>query len=128
VRSEQDVFTKRKLKPLLEAASRESGFSQARLLGPDRKHLVTVWRHAIWYVAHRKLRIPLAPIGAIFNRRDHTSILYGVRRIEGQIEILPNIEMVVARIFAFRNDFERRGFVGTGYPLKQVRESAKGSS
>ncbi len=65
----------------LALASAASGEPAADLLGPGRGRALAKARHIAFWLARRRTRLSLKEIGAGL-RRDHTSVLHGVRRCE----------------------------------------------
>lgn len=51
-----------------------------------RKQRISLYRHAVCYVAHRKVGMPLALVGAKINMH-HSSVLYGVREVSRRMKL-----------------------------------------
>lgn len=62
------------------ARSRELGFSYAELVGPSQKRDLALARQILWVEIRDTFGKSFPEIGAIFNR-DHTTVLYGYRKV-----------------------------------------------
>jgi chromosomal replication initiation ATPase DnaA len=82
---------------LIEQAEKESDFSEEEIRGHSRKaDLVWVrWltMTAIW----RATRLSMVTIGKLFDNRDHTSVMYAIRKVEKQAKERPEVEVLLAR-------------------------------
>ena len=59
-----------------------SGYTTEQLLGP-RRYAGLAWaRHLAMTAIRRTTGLSLSQIGAIFDGRDHTSVIHAVRRVE----------------------------------------------
>jgi hypothetical protein len=69
---------------IIEEVSQQTGVSVGEILGPRRAPNLVAARHlAMWRVHKRLPHYSLPRIGRLF-RRDHTTILYAVRKIEAR--------------------------------------------
>jgi chromosomal replication initiator protein len=67
---------------IVDAVALECGVSRADILGPSRRARIAEARHLAIYVVHdviRTLSLPVA--GRLFGGRDHTTVLYALRKI-----------------------------------------------
>lgn len=55
-------------------------------------------RHAAMYVAHVKYGYSYTMIGRVMGKRDHTTILHGVRRVEGEWDYDTEMRALVKRV------------------------------
>lgn len=68
---------------VLAATVRASGIPQEALTGPRRGAALARWRQIGFYVAYTKCGgCSLPMIGRVFGGRDHTTVLYGFRKIK----------------------------------------------
>lgn len=57
----------------------------AMLRGPDRHHDLTPIRHEAMWRAHRETGHSLTVIGHAFGKKDHTTVLYAIRKHESRL-------------------------------------------
>lgn len=67
---------------IIKEVSRRSGIQVSRLRGPERAKDVCLARHYIMWRARREAGLSLPRIALVLGRRDHTSALHAVRKIE----------------------------------------------
>lgn len=60
-----------------------------QLKGQKRNRFLTVPRHALMYLLKSELGKTLVEIGNIIGGRDHTTIMYGIEKVEGEINNNP---------------------------------------
>ena len=77
---------KNNLQNILEFISEHYGVSENSIKSKSRKDEVVKARHAYFYIAYKTSRKGLAEIGRLVNR-DHTTVIHGMRKIEGEIDI-----------------------------------------
>lgn len=67
------------------AIAQHMGVSQKELCGQSREVEYVQARHATWYAIHTLLNCPYAYIARVYHR-DHTTVLYAVRKIKNNKE------------------------------------------
>jgi chromosomal replication initiator protein len=83
------------------------GVAQAALLGADRSQHVAMVRHIAMYLARQHSGLSYPELGGVFGR-DHSSVIHGVRMIEGRIKNQPAFAKFLERLEnAIRNEGER---------------------
>ena len=70
------------IEEVIQAASQRLGLSPREVRGPRRAHALSRARQLVAYVAHRSAGFSLPTIGQALGGRDHTTILYSVRKAE----------------------------------------------
>lgn len=83
----------------LKAAANEFGFTVLDLKSKRKPKDLALARHVAWYVVRKNrpdLSLPI--IARKTNYADHTSVLHGVKRIEGLIEYRPDVKEAVDRV------------------------------
>lgn len=55
----------------------------SQIKSPKRDSFLTLPRHVLMYLLRTELKLPLVEIGLFLGGRDHTTIMYGVSKIEG---------------------------------------------
>jgi hypothetical protein len=88
------------------ATARRFGLPFDRLLAHRREHKVCEARHAAMYLARKLTLKSFGEIARVFGDRDHSAVLYGVRRIEAK---LPDDGELAATIARIRRDLEVAG-------------------
>lgn len=74
------------MREILDLISDTYGFSIEELKGPRRtKGVVTARQHAMWLMAQQP-HLSLPQIGRFLGGRDHTTVLWGVRRHQERID------------------------------------------
>ena len=71
---------------VIEAVTQFYGVSQEELVGRRRNKEIIRPRQVAMYLARKETQASLPEIGALLGGRDHTTVLYGVGKIEGHIE------------------------------------------
>ena len=77
---------KTNLQSILQIISEYYGVSENLIKSKSRKDEVVKARHAYFYIAYKTSGKGLAEIGKLVNR-DHTTVIHGIRKIEGEIDI-----------------------------------------
>jgi hypothetical protein len=54
------------------------------IIGPGRRYAIVEIRHLLMWEIYEKFDLSLPQIGRLFGGRDHTSILYAVRKVEAR--------------------------------------------
>lgn len=75
--SEEDV---------LNAVSRYFSIDKATLKGRKRDKATAQARHVSMYLLREEVQLPLATIGRVMGRKDHTTVIHACKRIEQQLE------------------------------------------
>lgn len=90
---------------LLRAATRTTGWPVDEIVGPSRERRVTELRHALFWVATRRLGISTMIVAPMFGR-DHSTVCHGRDQIAARLDepqiarMLEGIETVARRIAA----------------------------
>lgn len=95
---EQDTIEGLVIGDVLHVVSISSGQLVDALIGPSRTALLTHARHIAMYLARRHTANSLSEIGKAFGYRDHTTVLYGVKRIAEQAGDDPNMARFLERL------------------------------
>jgi chromosomal replication initiation ATPase DnaA len=75
---------------IIEMVVKKTGIPYAEIVGATRKRAVAVARHeAMYEVRTRRPDLSLPKIGRLFGGRDHTTVLYAVRKVEAEREGQP---------------------------------------
>ena len=77
--------TDNKIKKLIKIVSNYFRISEEDLLSISRKPNLVYARNICYYICRIELSLPLMKIGNYFNKKDHTSISYGIDKIKEQI-------------------------------------------
>ncbi len=70
---------------VLEAVIRQGGATLRELCSRDRSRRVATLRHVAMFLGRKLTGLTLVEIGAHLGGRDHTTVLYGVQRIEERL-------------------------------------------
>ena len=84
---------------IITAVCAESGISEPDLVSPRRAADTVRARHVAMYLARHMTGASFPQIAAAFGDRDHTSVIYAVRRIAGD---LPGDPALSVRVDALR--------------------------
>ncbi|HXF89569.1 MAG TPA: helix-turn-helix domain-containing protein [Xanthobacteraceae bacterium] len=87
------------IKTIAQATADVLGLPRPALYGGTRCQQIVRARHIAWYVANRCYGYSLSRIGFRF-RRDHTTVLHGVRLIERRLPADAELGETIARIRA----------------------------
>lgn len=71
---------------LLSVISFVSGQPEEEILGGSRSRSLVLCRHVYYHIAREKMGLKLAQIGLFF-KRDHTTIIHGLRKIKDMVSI-----------------------------------------
>jgi chromosomal replication initiator protein len=92
---------------VIEAVCHFYGERKTGLLGDDRTQQVAMVRHVAMYLARVHSGLSYPELGNVF-RRDHSSVIPGVRMIERRIQVQPAFAKCLARLeSAIQNDNEK---------------------
>jgi chromosomal replication initiator protein len=69
-----------------------------QIAGPTRARGITYARHIAMYLLHERASCSLSQIGQLLGHRDHTTVLSGCRRIEGERTTFPQTRAALAEI------------------------------
>lgn len=72
---------------VIEAVSRHFRISSGDLCGPRRKASLVRARQVLMYLLRQDLRLPLEGVGELTGGRDHSTVLYGVEKVAGQVSV-----------------------------------------
>jgi chromosomal replication initiator protein len=90
------ALRRREQEPLRPVASPEKiqdGIARAWRVRPEalsaatRTRTVTEARHVAMYAVRKMLELPLTEIGRLFGGRDHSTVLYSIRKVERRMEL-----------------------------------------
>ncbi len=87
---------------IIEEVINEFSISKKEMFSSNRTKRVALPRQVAMYLFRRLLSLPLKEIGAIFNGKDHTTVIHACEKIEEMIkenrELANRIERIIARI------------------------------
>jgi chromosomal replication initiator protein len=83
---------------ILSAVAEHFGLDPDELLGRGRSHGVAMPRHVAMYLIREETNASLPQIGEALGGRDHTTIMYGCEKINGQLETDEGLRRQVAAI------------------------------
>jgi hypothetical protein len=63
---------------------REIGATYESIVGQERRRKICNLRHLLMWEVHEKFGLSFPAIGRLFGGRDHTTVLYSVKKIEAQ--------------------------------------------
>lgn len=70
---------------IIEMVAKATGIRYEEIVGATRKKVVALARHeAMYEVRMRRPDLSLPKIGRLFGGRDHTTVLYAVRKVEAE--------------------------------------------
>lgn len=87
------------MREVIDATLRASGLTASELVGPTRYRRVMVVRHASWRVARKWTTCSLPQIGKLW-RRDHTTIISGLKRVAKYPHVYAGIIAAIERELA----------------------------
>lgn len=91
-------------RPLLETLTRSIadyfGISVKDLRGPSRQPHILWPRQVCMYLAHTYGQLPLAQVGQALGKRDHSTVLHAVRKVQQLATTDPHLARELARIWA----------------------------
>lgn len=67
---------------IMEVVSRHFRVSSGDLCGPSRKSRLVEARQTLMYLLRKQLGLPLEEIGGLLGGRDHSTIIYGIEKVE----------------------------------------------
>lgn len=70
---------------VIEAVSRHFRISSSDLCGPNRKASLVRARQVLMYLLRQDLGLPLEGVGEMIGGRDHSTVLYSVDKVAGQV-------------------------------------------
>lgn len=82
----------KKVKNLIKIVSNYFQISEEDLLSTSRKPNLVYARNICYYICRIELALPLMKIGLYFNKKDHTSISYGIDKIKEQMNSHVNVK------------------------------------
>jgi len=85
---------------VIEAVSRHFRLSSGDLCGPKRKASFVRARQVLMYLLRKDLGLPLEGVGDITGGRDHSTVLYGVEKVEGLVAVDQSQRDEISRIRA----------------------------
>jgi len=98
----QNAIPRVTIERIAREVERFYGVARADLVSVRRRAKFVRARHVVMYLARTMTTRSMPDIGARMGRRDHTTIMHGVRKIEGLIEVdakvAADIETLRARI------------------------------
>ena len=87
-----------KLDKIVDIVTDYFRISKDDLLSPNRKPKLVYARNISYYISQVEFSFTLSKIGEYFNKKDHTSISYGINKIKEQINTDVNIKNDIAYI------------------------------
>lgn len=78
------------INPLMELVSKEFGVSRERMESRNRSAIVSRARQVVMYLLYELTPLSLEDIGKLFGERDHGTVLWAYRRIQGFMKSYPD--------------------------------------
>lgn len=75
------------IKDIASAVAKKHGISLIQLRGHSRAHYICMARFEAWWLCREFLACSLPQLGYFFGRRDHTTILHGIRRHQQLLDL-----------------------------------------
>lgn len=72
--------------------------SEQDLVSGDRHHSLSQARQIALYICRRELRLSFPRLGALFGGRDHSTVLYAVKKIARDMESDPDLDTLVTEL------------------------------
>ncbi len=85
---------------IIEAVCQRFHLSQGDLAGQSRARDIAYARHIAMFILHNQAHLPLTEVGRLLGGRDHTTVLYGTRRIRREMATLPSTQADVQALTA----------------------------
>jgi chromosomal replication initiator protein len=83
---------------ILKAVCQRFEVTVADLCSPRRPQALSFARQCAMYLLRERTELSLSEIGALLGGRDHTTILHGVRKIEGDLGVDSRVREHVTRL------------------------------
>jgi len=83
---------------VLAKTARYFSFKTKDLCGKSRKAEIVIARHVAMYVLRKDLNLPLIKIGELLGGKDHTTVIYAIKKIEQQFSVNQNLRHQIATI------------------------------
>ena len=106
---------KRKAENIIAAVCHFTGVSDKIIRGPKGNKNIFTARYYAFYLIRKHTQLTLVEIARMFNRKNHTVVMYGNHRIEEQRKIYPQIAHDLVQI---------ESTIGIGLELSHNRERA----
>jgi len=88
----------KKLSQLVSIVCNYFQISSEDLLSSSRKPILVYARNICYYISRNELSLQLNKIGDYFNKKDHTSISYGIEKIKEQIDSNVNVKKDISYV------------------------------
>lgn len=88
------------MRQIVRYVADELGLTPAEIIGPDRRAPIVRGRQIVMYLAKKITDRSYPSIGRQLNDRDHTTVLHGCRKVEGLLQVDPDLVALVARLEA----------------------------
>jgi chromosomal replication initiator protein len=85
-------------KQLIELVAREWQITVDALLSRDRSHKIAEPRQVAMYLLRKETDASLPQIGEVLGGRDHTTVMYAIEKISGDIETKPDLRKRVLNV------------------------------
>ncbi|OGD86063.1 chromosomal replication initiator protein DnaA [Candidatus Curtissbacteria bacterium RBG_16_39_7] len=85
-------------KQIISAVCRYYQLKTSQIFTPDKKRVVSLPRQIIMYLMRKELGLSYVLIGDLLHKKDHTTIIHGVKKIKKQIETSPSFKEDVLHI------------------------------
>jgi len=107
------------------------GLSLADLLGHDKRADYAQARHVAWYVARKTGGYSFPAIAGAFNHRDHTTVIYGVRKVEKRLVEDPTLAALILSLAAtcdYRAALQAQGKVDVLAIARRIARDPRGGA
>ena len=91
---------------VLDKVGSRFGLTTQQLSGPSRSHDIAYARHLAMYLLREHGHLPLTHIGQLLGGRDHSTVLYGCRRIHRDLKTYPQTKADLQQIEAALRESE----------------------
>jgi len=99
---DDDKDQQRKIGPkeIISAVCRYYGLKTVDIFSPDKKRSVSLPRQIIMYFLRKELGLSYTTIGDLLHKKDHTTIIHGVEKVQKQIEVNQSFKDEILQIKA----------------------------
>ncbi len=99
----RDVKSKReKIKPkqIIKIVAKEFDLNLSDITGSSRKADIALARQVCMYIMRQELKFKLEKIASILNRKDHTTVIHAVDKIESKIKLDEGFKVIIDNIYS----------------------------
>ncbi len=87
-------------KRVLDAVAEQFGMTPDAIVAPGRQQYLAEARHVASWIMHRRLGVSLPQVAILLGRRDHTTALNSVRRVEESPRLMAHAQATIRRMQA----------------------------